>query len=119
MRVGPFRKAAGVPYPQPYAAFDSKSQEAYLFNCAQRAHGNFMENQTSFLAAMMISGLRYPVASAVLGAGWLVSRVIYAVGYTKKDGKDGKGRLAGAGFWLCQFALFGMTGKIGWDVLMS
>jgi glutathione S-transferase len=119
MRVGPIRKKAGVPYPQAYATPDNKSKEAYIFNCAQRAHGNFLENETSFLAAMMISGLKYPTASALLGVGWLINRVIYAVGYTRQDKEGGKGRLAGAGFWLCQFALYGMTGKVGWDVLMN
>ena len=49
---------------------------------AQRSHANFTENQISFLGALLISGLRYPVASAVLGAGWAVSRVFYAIGYS-------------------------------------
>jgi len=116
-RVGPYRKRAGVPYPQPYAASDFKTQEAYLFNCAQRAHANLLENYSSFLPALMIAGLKYPLASAGLGAGWIVSRIMYAVGYTSKNSTDGKGRLAGAGFWLCQFALYVMAGKVGWDML--
>ncbi|CAM1510272.1 Fc.00g006070.m01.CDS01 [Cosmosporella sp. VM-42] len=77
------RKASGLKYPIPYASNDlaEKDSKAYKFNCAQRAHANFTENQISFLGSLLIAGLRFPVASAVLGAGWALSRVIYAVGY--------------------------------------
>ncbi|KAK4942922.1 hypothetical protein LTR66_012627 [Elasticomyces elasticus] len=125
IRVGPFRKAAQIPYPQLYATpsqFASATSaeqklNMYLFNCAQRSHGNFIENQPSFLAALLIAGLRYPVASSVLGAVWSLSRIVYAVGYTKKDGKDGAGRLLGSPFWLAQMALYGMAGLVGWKMV--
>lgn len=48
IRVGSFRKAAGIPYPQAYAdsanmsaASAEKKKAMYLFNCAQRAHGMY------------------------------------------------------------------------------
>ncbi|KAL0933022.1 microsomal glutathione s-transferase [Colletotrichum truncatum] len=89
------RKASGLLYPVPYASNEvaEKDTKAYLFNCAQRAHANFTENQPSFLGALLISGLRFPLASAALGAGWAVSRLIYAFGYTSSGPA---GRLRGS-----------------------
>lgn len=62
-RVGAFRRAAKVPYPNCYATdAEAKVDKAkYLFNCAQRAHANFLEHQSTFLASLLISGLSYPV----------------------------------------------------------
>ncbi|KAF9870848.1 DNA polymerase lambda [Colletotrichum karsti] len=89
-----FRKASGLTYPVPYASNEAaeKDRKAYMFNCAQRAHANFTENQPSFLGALLISGLRFPVASAALGAGWSLSRVVYAFGYTSAAGPAGRVR---------------------------
>ncbi|KAH9236920.1 hypothetical protein K456DRAFT_50773 [Colletotrichum gloeosporioides 23] len=89
-----FRKASGLVYPVPYASNDAaeKDRKAYMFNCAQRAHANFTENQPSFLGALLISGLRFPVASAAVGAGWALSRLIYAFGYTSAAGPAGRVR---------------------------
>ncbi|KAE9986174.1 hypothetical protein EG328_006437 [Venturia inaequalis] len=125
MRVGPFRKAAKIPYPTQYASDSllasttdsTQKQNLYLFNCAQRAHYNFLENYVTFLPALLIAGLKYPVASSVLGAAWCVFRAMYATGYTRADKKDGKGRLMGSAFWLAQFALYGMVGKVAWGMV--
>lgn len=54
---------------------------------AQRAHANFTENLPTFLSALFISGLKFPVLSACVGAAWAVSRVLYARGYTKNGPK--------------------------------
>lgn len=70
------------------------------------------------LPSLLIAGLAYPKAAAATGAAWTVFRYIYAVGYTRADKTNGKGRLAGSGFWLAQFVLFGMVGKMGYDALM-
>ncbi|KAK3718533.1 hypothetical protein LTR37_005037 [Vermiconidia calcicola] len=120
MRIGFFRKAAGVGYPKFYAdsgdmasASAEKKKQMYLFNCAQRAHGNYNENHPSVAIAMLLTGLRYPIATTVMGVAWSVGRLVYALGYTKKDGSDGKGRLYGSFFWLPQFALFGLAGWCG------
>ncbi|KAF4909505.1 Microsomal glutathione S-transferase 3 [Colletotrichum viniferum] len=89
-----FRKASGLVYPVPYASNEAaeKDRKAYMFNCAQRAHANFTENQPSFLGALLISGLRFPVASAAVGAGWALSRLTYAFGYTSAAGPAGRVR---------------------------
>lgn len=126
MRIGPFRKAAKIPYPTQYASdslvastIDSTlKHNMYLFNCAQRAHYNFLENYVTFLPALLIAGLKFPVASSVLGAAWIVFRTMYATGYTRADKKDGKGRLMGAGFWLAQWALYGMCGTMAWKMVV-
>ncbi|KAF4968562.1 hypothetical protein FZEAL_10370 [Fusarium zealandicum] len=78
------RKTSGIKYPVAYASNDvaEKDSKAFLFNCAQRSHANFTENQPSFLGALLISGLHFPVASAALGAGWVLSRISYAIGYS-------------------------------------
>lgn len=47
---------------------------------AQRAHANFTENLTPFMATLLASGTRYPVQAAAMGAGWLVSRMVYTAG---------------------------------------
>ncbi|EWG47160.1 glutathione S-transferase [Fusarium verticillioides 7600] len=99
------RKRSGIKYPVAYASNElaEKDAEAFKFNCAQRSHANFTENQISFLGALLISGLRFPVASAVLGAGWAFSRVFYAIGYSAGGPK---GRMGGSiGSFLCDTSL--------------
>jgi len=131
MRVSPYRRAAGVAYPNTFASQEAiaaatpeKKQALYLFNCSQRAHYNFIENYPIALTGMLLSGLRYPVAAAALGGVWLVSRIAYAVGYTSKSEKNvaGKGRYNppfGGLFWLCQLGFFGMVVKGGVDLIRA
>ncbi|KAI9902909.1 hypothetical protein N3K66_002261 [Trichothecium roseum] len=78
------RKASGLQYPIAYATQEqaAKSPAAHAFNCAQRAHANFIENQPSFLGALLIYGLKNPTTAAILGATWVIGRIIYAIGYT-------------------------------------
>ena len=127
MRVSAFRNMSGIGYPNAYATPEQianapskdKKLAMYVFNCAQRAHYNFLENYTQALAAILIGGLEYPITSATLGAVWSVCRILYAVGYTRSGNKNASGRYAGAGAWLAQFALFGVAGKIGYHLLMA
>lgn len=78
---------------------------------------NYLENETSFIASLLVAGLRFPIASTVLGAGWIVSRILYAVGYTRADKEAGKGRLIGLPFWLFQLGLYGLVGYSGVKML--
>jgi len=107
---GQRRKAAGVAYPNPYASPDQvkNNKDAYKFTCAQRAHGNFLENMPQTMASMMFAGLGYPVATAVLGLGWVMFRVVYAYGYVNSDKPNGSGRLYGSGFWLMQGGIWAL-----------
>ncbi|KAJ9122272.1 hypothetical protein QFC22_001692 [Naganishia vaughanmartiniae] len=81
--VSKARKAAGVKYPI-YMAENSvaeKDPKAYRFNCCQRAHANTLESVPTFLFGLLYSGLYHPRASAILGAFWLVGRVLFTIGY--------------------------------------
>ncbi|KAL7930565.1 hypothetical protein V8C35DRAFT_312331 [Trichoderma chlorosporum] len=97
-RTGKLRKASKVAYPNAYASNEQaeKDPAAYQFNCAQRAHANYTENHASALGALLIAGLQFPVASAVLGATWALGRTLYLYGYTSSSGP--KGRTFGAYF---------------------
>jgi glutathione S-transferase len=99
------RKPAGISYPTMYATDEqaAKNPAAYKLNCAQRAHGNFLENQPSFLVGLLVAGLRWPVAAAGLGAGYVLLRILYGIGYTSK-GPSGRSPWASLGS-LCNFAL--------------
>lgn len=120
LRVGSFRRPAGIKYPQAYAdSYDLQAadpelkKKMYLFNCAQRAHANYLENSGSTSLALLIAGLGYPLTSSVLGGLWLLFRTMYMVGYTRTDKTNGSGRLIGSGFWICQAVLFGLAGWVG------
>ena len=65
---------------------------------------------------MLIAGLRYPVATTLLGLTWVVGRIVYALGYTAKNKDNGSGRLAGGFFWLAQLGLFILTGMSGYKL---
>lgn len=125
-RVGGFRKAAKIPYPYEYASYEqvqtaSPSSKANMlaFNSAQRAHQNFNENHVTALGAMLVAGLKYPVAAAVLGGVWSVNRVVYAIGYTKSGQDGGKGRYYGALWMLAHYAMVFTSAKVAYDFAMA
>jgi len=89
-----------------------------VVNCAQRGHGNYLENQPSVALAMLIAGLRFPLWTTGLAVGWMAFRVVYAVGYTQADQTGGKGRLYGSPFWFAQLGLFGLAGYTGLKMVM-
>ncbi|KAF1809176.1 membrane-associated proteins in eicosanoid and glutathione metabolism [Eremomyces bilateralis CBS 781.70] len=124
MRVGSFRKSAQIPFPNHFAtpeqiaaASGDRKEAMHIFNCAQRAHYNFLENYVSFLPALLIAGLKFPVSAAITGAVWSVFRIVYAVGYTKKNTPNGKGRIAGLYFWPTQLVLYGLAGYTAYSLL--
>lgn len=116
-----------MPYPNAYASAEAvaqattpeKKQALYLFNCAQRAHANYIENHTLTLPALLIAGLEYPRAAAIAGAVWTINRVVYAVGYTLQSKREGKGRLFGELFVPAQLALWWMAGAFGWKMISA
>jgi hypothetical protein len=63
-----------------------ESRDAYEFNAAQRAHAHLLENMSQTVLSMLVAGLLYPRASAALGAGWLISRILFCYGYGESDG---------------------------------
>jgi glutathione S-transferase len=80
LNTGNYRKAAKIPYPAAYAPPSRTDEDAHKFNCAQRAHANFIENQPTMLGALLLAGLKFPITSAILGVAWTVSRYLYMVG---------------------------------------
>lgn len=125
MRVGAFRKAAKIPYPFEYASYEqiqtaspASSKAMIAFNSAQRAHQNFNENHVTAVAAMVIAGVKYPTAAAVMGAVWSVNRVVYALGYTN-GAEGGKGRYYGIAWMFAHMGLIGTATKAAWDVARS
>ena len=118
MFVGEYRRAAKVPYPNAYASANeaATSQEKHLFNCAQRAHANFLEAQPSVVTTLLISGLRYPVLSAALGASWVLFRIIYTIGYTRPGIEGGRGRYRGILHFVPHAALTIMATLVGYQI---
>lgn len=112
--VTTLRKPANVPYPNAYATPEQvkSSREAYKFNCAQRAHGNLLENMPMAVASLLFAGLFYPQATPILGLVWVVSRAFYAYGYITSEQPNGKGRYyggLGGFFWAAQLGLIGLS----------
>ncbi|KAI6715268.1 hypothetical protein JHW43_002245 [Diplocarpon mali] len=117
VNTGSYRKIAKVPYPAAYAPPSRTDEDANRFNCAQRSHAHYIENQVPLLGSLMLAGLRYPLVSAGLGVGWTVSRYVYMVGYCQ--GGDGKGRYKGMTSWLFQLGLLGLSGYTGLAMVME
>ena len=71
MNVVKYRKAAKVPYPNAYAsaAEAKENKDKYLFNCAQRAHANFIEHHPQFLVGLLVGGIRCECAYLLGGGG--------------------------------------------------
>ncbi len=93
---------------------------AYAFNCAQRSHANFTEHQTSAVVSLLIAGLQFPIAAAVCGFGWTISRALYMVGYTTGSPETkGRGRYRGSAFWFCEVGLMGMAAYTGIKMVMG
>ncbi|KAF9566117.1 hypothetical protein CPC08DRAFT_704196 [Agrocybe pediades] len=87
--VSKYRKRAGIPYPQLYAEKSEAeaSKDAYLFNCAQRAHQNTLENINTVYLVTILSGIRYPIYAATSCVLWTLSRISYTRGYVQGDPK--------------------------------
>lgn len=93
---------------------------AFIYNCTQRAHGNYIENLSPFLASLLIAGLRFPFTATAAGAVWIVSRYIYMIGYQNPAwGANGKGRLRGSGYFLAQLVLTGLTAYTGYKMVTA
>ncbi|CAZ86458.1 unnamed protein product [Tuber melanosporum] len=120
--VGGIRKAAKVPYPNAYASAEdaSKDKEKFRFNCAQRAHSNYLENLAVVLPAFLASALHYPIASSSLLGIWLAGRVAYARGYAGSEHNGtGKGRYKGAFFYVGQIGLAVTATMSAWKLYSS
>merc|ERR1711872_675464 len=99
--VGRMRTKLKVEYPAMY------SDTEPLFNCYQRAHQNTLEKMPLFLILLLAAGLFNAKVSTALGLFWVLSRVIYSVGYYSGLPKN---RIAGSLLsLLTEFALLTMV----------
>ena len=122
-----YRKRAGIGHPNQYAPplpstltgeeKAKKEKDYYLFNCAQRAMANYLENQGTLVTATLIAGLQFPITTSICGIGWCVSRVVYALGYTMESKEGGKGRLYGLPWEVFQFANIFLSAWASWSVI--
>ena len=64
------------------------SDQHPIFNCYQRGHQNLLETLPLYLAFLLTGGLRHPLVSAMTGAVFIISRIIYSLGYYTGDPKS-------------------------------
>ncbi|KAL4254140.1 Membrane associated eicosanoid/glutathione metabolism-like domain superfamily protein [Abortiporus biennis] len=83
-KVAHARAKAGIQYPQMYAevAQAATSVNVMKFNCVQRAHQNTFEISPMVIVSTAIAATRYPVFAAAACSIWVVSRVMYTIGYS-------------------------------------
>lgn len=87
----------------------SVQPSAEQFNCAQRAHANFLENAPQTMLFTLVAGLKYPEYATAIGATWVAMRCLFLYGYVYSGKPQGKGRMMGGFFWLAQGALWGLS----------
>ncbi len=77
-------------------------------NTAQRAAGNYLEQQTAVITLLLLNGVFNPVFSAVIGAVYMFGRHLYSSGFQSKAGVGN--RVHGFGIcMLCYMTLFVST----------
>lgn len=83
-----------------------KESDAKHFNCVQRSHQNALETAPVFVPLLFIAGMLHGTAAAAAGALYVVSRHVYAAGYSTGEPKQ----RSKAGFgYLGLIALLGMS----------
>ncbi|EME84481.1 uncharacterized protein MYCFIDRAFT_152707 [Pseudocercospora fijiensis CIRAD86] len=120
LRGGLARKPTGLKTPKAFAdsgdiaaAKDKEQAKAmHVFNCKQRAHAHYNEVQPSTALAMLIAGLAYPRTTTGLGIGFIIGRIVYAIGYSNVDKPNGSGRVLG--FVISQPIALALWGLAGW-----
>ncbi|OOF92398.1 hypothetical protein ASPCADRAFT_210263 [Aspergillus carbonarius ITEM 5010] len=105
------RKGAEVPYPHCYATVEQckANPKAEQFNCAQRAHANFLENSSQTMLFILAAGLKYPQLATGLGSLWVLGRSLFLYGYVYSGKPRGRGRIYGGFYLFVQGALWGLT----------
>ncbi|THH28018.1 hypothetical protein EUX98_g6174 [Antrodiella citrinella] len=109
--VGRARKAAGIKYPQLYAekAEVEASEAARIFNCAQRAHANTLEQLPMAVVATVVASAKYPTYAAAALALWSVGRIFYTLGYTTGKPEKRNNSITRVGSFAGSVLLLGAT----------
>lgn len=91
-KVGAARKKYKVKYPNMYAIEGVvpkgiSAADADMFNCAQRAHQNLLENYTAFLTTLAIASVNPDRAfyAGIFGAVRLAGFIVYNSSYRSGD----------------------------------
>lgn len=84
-------------YPKLYA--EGFSHAAKVFNCVQRGHQQALETYTSFVLMSLVAGIKYPLAAALGGVIWGISRLSWADGYSTGD-PNKRYQALGYGIWI-------------------
>ncbi|KAJ7135481.1 hypothetical protein C8R43DRAFT_1021235 [Mycena crocata] len=84
-----YRGLSRIAYPRVYAdkAEMDANPNAVVFNCAQRAHQNTLENLPMLYSMTLITALKYPTLAASALGLWSLARVSYTLGYTTGNPK--------------------------------
>merc|ERR1712193_132342 len=61
----------------------------YTFNCAQRAHQNYVEQAASIVILVLLVGLYAPVTAAQAAVVYIIGREFYSFGY-RSGGPGGR-----------------------------
>ncbi|GKZ63658.1 hypothetical protein AnigIFM60653_001820 [Aspergillus niger] len=109
--VSRLRQDAGCPYPHCYATVEQckTNPKAEQFNCAQRAHANFLENSSQTMLLILVAGLKYPQLATGFGSIWVLGRWLFLYGYVYSGKPQGRGRFYGSFYLLAQGALWSLT----------
>ena len=62
-------------------------KEWFLFNVGQRIHYHYLENVTSVVLWLLISGLKHPWVAVAFGSAYIIGRIIFHIGYHIKGPK--------------------------------
>jgi len=85
IRVGAAREKFGVKLPEMYCSEkgpdDALTDNARLFNCVQRGHQQAFETYPQYLVLSAVSGIQYPISTALMGVLWIAARKAWADGY--------------------------------------
>ena len=109
LKIGSLRKKYSIKYPQ------MTSEKHMDFTCAQRAHQNTLENIPFFLFTLLTGGVRHSWWAAVFGAIWIVSRIVYSLGYY--SGKPEKRTPGAIGGFASLFLLTALSVSTGAGIL--
>lgn len=94
--------------------------KAEKFNCAQRAHHNYLENSAQTAISILVAGLKYPHAATLLGSTWVAMRVLFMYGYVFTNKPNGQGRLIGLPYFFAQGGLWALSVfGVGWPMMQS
>ena len=59
----------------------------YEFQLAQRSHKNLLEFVTVVVCALLIVGVVFPITSLILGSSYLITAILYKIGFTMSPEK--------------------------------